>query len=214
MSKGSAIIGMLVSLAVGYFLGGYMNNGGGGGLAVVPAAALPDPSVERYKVPVGNSPAKGGDRAMVTIVEVSDFQCPFCSRVEPTIDQILKTYGKKVRVVWKNNPLPFHQNAIPAAQTAREAKAQGKFWPKHEKLWAVVPEKKPPQPQPAQQDPNAVYKVPVGTSPMKGTKTAKVTIIEFSDFQCPFCSRVEPTLTEIEKDYGKDVRVIWKNNPL
>src|SRR5258706_16080115 len=78
---------------------------------------------------------------------------------------------------------------------------------------AAVPEQKPPQPQPAQQDPNAVYKVPVGTSPMKGTKTAKVTIIEFSDFQCPFCSRVEPTVAKMESTYGRDVNEGRNRNP-
>src|SRR5436190_108030 len=52
MSKGTAIIGMLISLAVGYFLGSYMGGGSGGQLAVVPAAAVPDPSVERYRIPL------------------------------------------------------------------------------------------------------------------------------------------------------------------
>ncbi len=71
-----------------------------------------------------------------------------------------------------------------------------------------------PKPQQAMADPAAVYKVPLGSSPEKGQKTAKVTIVEFSDFQCPFCSRVEPTLTQLEKEYGKDLRVVWKNSPL
>ena len=121
MSKGTAIIGMLVAFAVGYFLGGFSKAGGGPGtgpaaVANVPSAALPDQNVDRYKVPVGNNtPTRGDERAKVTIIEWSDFQCPFCSRVEPTVDQILKTYGRDVRVVWKNNPLPFHQNAMPAA---------------------------------------------------------------------------------------------------
>src|SRR5689334_20762215 len=117
MSKGTAIIAMLISLAVGYFLGGYMGPGrgpGAGAMAQIPAAALPDANVERFKVPIGNSPVKGDERAKVTIIEWSDFQCPFCARVEPTIDQITKTYGRDVRVIWKNNPLPFHQNAMPA----------------------------------------------------------------------------------------------------
>ncbi len=55
----------------------------------------------------------------MTIVEYSDFQCPYCSRVEPTMDQVRTTYGPdKVRVLWKNNPLPMHQNAKPAAEAA------------------------------------------------------------------------------------------------
>src|SRR5581483_4966529 len=136
MSKGTAIIGMLVSLAVGYFLGGYMQGAHGDQpLAAVPAAALPDPSVDRYKVPIGNAPIKGSDKAKVTIIEYSDFQCPFCSRVEPTVDQIMKTYGKDVRVAWKNNPLPFHQNAGPAAELASAAAEKGKFWEAHDLLF-------------------------------------------------------------------------------
>ncbi|HMI93344.1 MAG TPA: thioredoxin domain-containing protein, partial [Polyangiales bacterium] len=63
---------------------------------------------DRFKVPVTSAqPSRGPADALVTIVQWSDFQCPFCSRVEPTMDQILKDYGNKVRVVWRNNPLPF-----------------------------------------------------------------------------------------------------------
>ena len=126
MSKGTAIIGMLVALVVGVFIGQTWNKGSGSS-GPVPTAALPDSSVERFKVPVGNAPTKGPEHAKVTIVEWSDFQCPFCSRVEPTIEQIMKTYGKDVRIVWKNQPLPFHQNAKPAAEAAMAANAkQGK----------------------------------------------------------------------------------------
>ena len=73
----------------------------------------PDPGHEQ-------GPDVGQSRnAPVTIVHFSDFQCPFCSRVEPTLDQIKTTYGPdKVRIVWKNKPLPFHQNAKPAAEAA------------------------------------------------------------------------------------------------
>ncbi|MEZ4288233.1 MAG: DsbA family protein [Polyangiales bacterium] len=69
----------------------------------------------------------------------SDFQCPFCSRVNPTVDQILKEYGNKVKIVWRDYPLPFHKDAGPAAQAAREVFKQGgnkKFWPYHDKLFA------------------------------------------------------------------------------
>src|SRR5262245_49118968 len=122
MSKGTAIIGMLVALVVGVFIGSSWKGGGGEGpSAQLPAAALPDSNVERYKIPLGNAPSKGPEHAKVTILEWSDFQCPFCSRVEPTIDQIMRTYGKDVRVIWKDQPLPFHQNAMPSAQVARAA---------------------------------------------------------------------------------------------
>ncbi|MBW2551922.1 MAG: thioredoxin domain-containing protein, partial [Deltaproteobacteria bacterium] len=94
----------------------------------------PDPKAV-YKVPLkGNEPQKGPDDALVTIVEVSDFECPFCGRVEPTIKQVVDKYGKDVRVVWLNNPLPFHKNAKPAATAALEAQAQKGdkgFWAMH-----------------------------------------------------------------------------------
>ena len=66
----------------------------------------------------------------------SDFQCPFCQRVEPTLAQMEKEYDGKIRMIWKNYPLPFHQNAMPAAEAAMAADAQGKFWPMHDKLFA------------------------------------------------------------------------------
>src|SRR5262249_55314974 len=107
--------------------------------------ALPPPSPaaqnaeanQVYKVPVGKGPVRGDKAAKVTIIEYSDYQCPFCSRVEPTLKQIEDTYhGKGVRVVWKDNPLPFHPNAMPAAEAARAAEEQGKFWEMHDKLFA------------------------------------------------------------------------------
>src|SRR6185503_18621621 len=60
----------------------------------------------------------------------------FCSRVEPTLTQMEKEYAGKVRQVWKNYPLPFHNNAVPAAEAAMAAGAQGKFWEMHDKLFA------------------------------------------------------------------------------
>ncbi len=89
-----------------------------------------------YKVPVGNSPQKGPKDALVTIVEFSDFQCPFCRRVTQTLKQIEETYGNKVRLVYKFRPLPFHKNAMPAALAAYAAMKQGKFWEYHDKLFA------------------------------------------------------------------------------
>ena len=73
----------------------------------------------------GGAPVKGAKDALVTIVQFSDFQCPFCSRVEPTIDQVMKEYAGKVRVAWRNLPLPFHNNAKPAAIAAMAANRAG-----------------------------------------------------------------------------------------
>jgi protein-disulfide isomerase len=71
-----------------------------------------------WKVPVGESPVKGKADALVTVVIFSDFQCPFCTKVEPTFEEVEKTYGDKVRFVWKDKPLPFHPRAEPAAELA------------------------------------------------------------------------------------------------
>ena len=84
----------------------------------------------------GDSYAKGPENAPVTIYQFSEFQCPFCARVEPTIDQIVATYGDKVRIIFKNMPLPFHKDAPLAAEAAFAAGAQGKFWEMHKLLFA------------------------------------------------------------------------------
>ena len=80
-------------------------------------------------------PSKGPKNAPLQVIVFSDFQCPFCRRVEPTLAQMEKEYAGKVRVVWKNYPLPFHNNAEPAAEAAMAAHAQGKFWEMHDKLF-------------------------------------------------------------------------------
>ena len=99
-------------------------------------APLPDIPAAPIKLEQGKSYAKGPDNAPVTIFMFSEFQCPFCARVEPTIKQIEETYGDKVRIVFKNNPLPFHKNAQKASEAALAAGAQGKFWEMHELLFA------------------------------------------------------------------------------
>ena len=86
-------------------------------------------------VPVGSSPILGRTDAKVTIVEFSDFQCPFCARVQPVLEEVRKTYGDDVRIVYKHLPLSFHQHAEGAAQAAAAAAAQGKFWPMAEALF-------------------------------------------------------------------------------
>ncbi len=82
-------------------------------------------------------PSKGPASAPVTIIEFSDYECPFCKRAEPAVEQVVKTYGDKVRLVYRNFPLPMHQNARPAAEAAACANAQGKFWEYHAKLFAA-----------------------------------------------------------------------------
>ncbi len=273
--------------------------------------APPPEDTTVWKVPVVDSdPVRGPADAPVTIVEFSDFQCPFCSRVEPTISKLLEEYPSDVRVVWKDNALPFHQNAKPAAYLARFAFDKGGnkgFWAAHDALFegqknleeaglqeiakklnlnwdqanaaiksgkyaekvdesidlameyeargtphffingrrlsgaqpyekfkelvdsqlavakglmakGVAKDKvfrelmktaKAPQ-EPEKKNPPA----PTKDNPFKGPENAKVVIQEFSDFQCPFCSRVNPTVEQILKEYPKDVKVVWRNMPL
>jgi len=339
MSKGSAIISILIAFVGGLLIGNLTSGGGGeDGVEVADdvqpeadargASAVGD--VERFNVPVtGDQPVKGAEGALVTIVEFSDFQCPFCSRVNPTIRQLMEDYEGKIRVVWRNQPLPMHQDAPLAHQAAMEAYDQGgdeKFWEMHDVLFenqralsrsdlesyaerlglnmdefrqalddneheskvqadmqlasrvgargtphffingrrlagaqpveefkSIIDEEigraeqmleagvdraaiyatfmdgaqseQGQEKQPAgreaaqkqrrpQPDPDAVYRVPVSDEPTKGPDNALVTIVEFSDFECPFCSRVGGTLQQIEERYGNDVRIMWMNNPL
>src|SRR3954471_3447933 len=94
-------------------------------------------SDEESPVPISSKDPMWGNRAApVTVVIFSDFQCPFCSRVEGTIDQEKTTYGKdKVRLIWKNEPLPFHPNAKPAAEASAGVfalKGSDAFWNFHD----------------------------------------------------------------------------------
>jgi len=276
-----------------------------------PAGDAPAEDKSAWKVDISpTDPVKGGKEALVTIVEWSDFQCPFCSKVEPTINQVLETYKDDVRVVWKDNPLPFHNRAKPAATLAQVAYAKGGsplFWKAHKELfenqkdledaglekisktlgldWSTVKAaidsnkyadrfaktmeqadaleargtphffvngRRLTGAQPFEKfkaaideelaKANALVKGGVaranvydeimksaksaGTlekknvpppgkdNPVKGGANAKVVINEFSDFQCPFCSRVGPTLKQIEKEYGDKVKIVWRNMPL
>lgn len=99
------------------------------------------PEPERVEVAAlpANDPAKGSASAKVTLHEFADFQCPFCARAEDTLKELGKKYGSKVRFVWHDMPLSFHENALPAARAAREARAQRGdkgFWAIHDTLLA------------------------------------------------------------------------------
>jgi protein-disulfide isomerase len=84
-----------------------------------------------------DDPAIGSASAPVTLVEFSDFQCPFCQRVAPTLKQVKQTYGDKVRIVWKDFPLTqIHPQAFKAGEAAHCAGDQGKFWEYHDRLFA------------------------------------------------------------------------------
>ncbi|HKB77419.1 MAG TPA: thioredoxin domain-containing protein, partial [Myxococcales bacterium] len=244
-----------------------------------------------------------------TIVEFSDFQCPFCQRAEPTVQKILETYKGQVKLVWRNQPLSFHPNALPAAKAAMAAHKQGKFWQMHKLLfehqnelseakyeeWAkqigldmprfrkdkespemasaiaaearygtqvgadgtpaffvngrvvsgavpfetfkpVIDEqiekadaalKKGAKPEKLYEalvaqnvqsaghaEEQVAARIEVGSAPVLGPRNAPVTIVEWSDFQCPFCGRVEPTLQQLRQEYQGKIRIAWKNQPL
>jgi protein-disulfide isomerase len=269
----------------------------------------PEDTKTVHKVPVGQSPMRGPQTAPITIVEFSDFQCPFCKRAEATLVDLRKKYGDKLRIVWKDEPLSFHPRAEPAAQLAREARAErgdAGFWDAHDALFDT-------QPKLEDEDLDTVAKnlkidlakvkdaikthrykkgldadgdlaedlEAVGTphffingrrlvgaqpiekfttiieeelrhaeelkgrgvaaaklyeemikdgkgpkplekrtiaaapgAPFRGPAGAPIVIQEFSDFQCPFCSRVEGTLKELEKAYPGKIKIVWRQMPL
>jgi protein-disulfide isomerase len=82
-------------------------------------------------------PSLGRTSAPVTLIEFSDFQCPFCQRVAPTLKKLRETYGDKVRIVWKDFPLTqIHPQAFKAGEAAHCAGDQGKYWEYHDRLFA------------------------------------------------------------------------------
>ncbi len=268
------------------------------------------PDTNVWKVPIGGSPVRGSASALVTVVEFADFQCPYCKKVQPTLERARTEYGDRIRFVWKDEPLPFHPRALPAAELARSARAQkgdAAFWSAHDKLFDSQPKlddadlesvaraigidankalaaiknktfakgigddasladdvqasgtphffinghrlvgavayekfkavvdaemtkaeglvrsgvaragvydaimktgKSAPEPE------KKTVATSASPAPFRGAANAKVVIQEFSDFQCPFCSRAEPTVDELLKAYPGKVKVVWRNLPL
>ena len=300
----------------------YVDDGYDGDAPVGQVAA----GMERYQVPVDlDDPQRGSREALVTIVAFSDFQCPFCSRAAATLTELEASYGADLRIVWRDQPLPFHQNAEPAALLAREAYAQqgdAGFWRMHDTLFAnqqqlerddllryareqaldvsrvrraldgraALPKiqassalgnrigasgtptffingRKLTGAQPAaafrtmideelrtagarvlagtaranvyadltaggltaeaaeppsanevvapEPDADRVYALRSRSgAPSKGPASARVTIELFSDFQCPFCSRLSPTLDTLMANNPGKIRLVWRNYPL
>jgi len=270
----------------------------------------PDDTKTVFKIAIGASPSRGPATSLVTIVEFADYECPFCVRAEPALRELRADYGDRVRFVFKNEPLPFHLRAEPAAEATLEVRAEkgdAAFWSMHDALLeeprdlsdeglvavAVRNGAKPEKvkaaldkhlhraeidadgdqasdfqangtphffingrrlvgAQPKAQfaaiideelkkgqalvdagtKPEAVYDtltkdgqgppqpdrvasegLPAG-DPSKGPATAKFTVHEFADFQCPYCVRSEATLREVAKAYGERVRFVWHDLPL
>jgi protein-disulfide isomerase len=98
---------------------------------------LVKPVAPRVEIPFDAklNPFKGPKNAPVTIVEFTDFQCPWCQRSQPTLKQVEQAYGDKLRVIAHNFPLPMHPRAEPAAEAVLCAKDQNKYWEYREKLF-------------------------------------------------------------------------------
>ncbi len=285
---------------------------------IMKSAPAPEPEQAndaRTFVDISGAPSLGTENAPVTIVEFTDFECPFCSKANKTVHELMEKNPGKIRLVFKHNPLPFHKHAEDAHRAAEAAALQGKFWEMYDLLFenqkalsvsdiekyaekaglnmdkfkadmagnitrdrvvadfkqgASVNVQGTPHffmngtpisgalPLEAFQNyldkelaiadkyikqgiaPDALYKTIIageankpaekilrkklpeaakialeqGKSYAKGPDNAPVTIYQFSEFECPFCSRVEPTIAEIEKIYGDKVRIVFKNFPL
>ena len=98
--------------------------------------AMEDQFNNPVQIDLGSSPIRGNKEAPITIVEFSDFQCPYCSAAAKTMEEVMKNYEGKVKIVFKNLPLPFHPEAKGAALAALAAGEQGKFYEMHDKLFA------------------------------------------------------------------------------
>jgi protein-disulfide isomerase len=102
--------------------------------AAAPRRRGPDPD-KIYSLATAGAPALGPEDAKITVIEFSDFQCPFCSRVYPTLHRMRPEYGDDVRIVFKHLPLSIHSKAPGAHAASEAAKLQGKFWPMHDKIF-------------------------------------------------------------------------------
>jgi protein-disulfide isomerase len=127
------VLGFVAGLAVGYFSWGS-----------APIEVTADQSTagvqasKRFDVPIGTAPIWGPQNAPITIIEFSDYECPFCKKWTTEIwPQIEKAYPDQIRLVYKDFPLSqMHPDASPAASAARCADDQGKYWLFHDRLFA------------------------------------------------------------------------------
>ena len=286
------------------------------------ATAIAASATEEGSIPIsGADPSWGNRNAPVTMVELGDFECPYCKKVDVTLAALKTRYGPAtLRIVWKNNPLEFHKAARPAAIAAMAAFDLGgneAFWRFHDHAFAaqdalvdesfatwaldsgvdMVKWRKAVAAQTsafkidtdmaigkaagvkgtpaffingvhvggaqpitrftelieqqqaaarsaiaagtrpegvyvklslenkgknavagddgaAPKDETTVWRVPIAGSPSRGPATAPVTIVEFGDFQCPFCLRSGKVLSAARERFGAKIRIVWKNNPL
>jgi protein-disulfide isomerase len=95
---------------------------------------LPPPEMPRIPISVDDDPFIGPEDAPVTIVQFAEFQCPYCGRAKEVIDQVMEKYPGKIKMVYRDFPLSFHDRAIPAAVAANCAGEQGQYWPMYDLL--------------------------------------------------------------------------------
>ena len=91
--------------------------------------------VEVADVSIDDDAIRGDENAKVTIIEFSDYECPFCKKAEPTMKKILKNYDGQVRWVYRDFPMSYHKNAQLAAEASEAAHAQGKYWEYHDLIY-------------------------------------------------------------------------------
>ncbi|MFA5134302.1 MAG: thioredoxin domain-containing protein [Patescibacteria group bacterium] len=96
------------------------------------------PEVTRVDIAVSaDDHIRGSENAPVTLIEYSDFECPYCTRVQPTIEQLLEEYDGEIQHIFRHYPLSFHPQAQKAGEASECAADQGKFWEMHDKLFAL-----------------------------------------------------------------------------
>ena len=134
MKKATGFI-LIGATVVGGFLAGRALRDTDGGSSAVKGSDVAIPGGERKKIALSGE-FKGAADALVTIVEFSDFQCPFCRRVNPTLERLMKDYPDKVRLCFKHYPLAFHHGRAAGVAGGAGRGEQGKFWQMHDKLFA------------------------------------------------------------------------------
>jgi len=100
-----------------------------------PKAHRPKTLEDPVTIDVAGAPVKGPDNARITLVEFSDFECPFCSAAVTQVDSIMAAYPKDIKLIYKQFPLSMHPHAQMAAMASLAAREQGKFWEMYEVLF-------------------------------------------------------------------------------
>jgi protein-disulfide isomerase len=136
------VLAFSVGMLLGYVVWGYQPDAGQAQAAAVPAVAqapaTEPPQFQRYDIPTKGFPTLGPDDAPITLVEFSDYQCPFCRRWHQEVyEQLLAAYPGKIRIVYRSLPLTsIHPDAMAAAEAAMCAGEQDAYWPYHNKLFS------------------------------------------------------------------------------